>query len=282
VESDLKKIVAISTISQLGLIFTSLGLGLKSLSFLHLNLHASSKALLFLSVGLHIHSNYGSQESRFPGSWLSGSYLVPFSIIVSCLSMCGMTCLRGWVSKDYILSGFYSTSHSNFVLTSFLGGILFSVAYSVRLVLLSCRPSLSRVSIVLSRPLSLLVKRALGIILLLVVVQGISINVKSYPLFAVLSSWAFVTLVSSILFGILIAILNSPVDSLAFPGFKNLRLCVNSSSYASTTLTYVIPLQSTFSIGSGLVKMPLVLANLGAPTLYLSRICVLLIFCLLV
>jgi len=271
-----------STISQLGLIFTSLGLGLKSLTFLHLNLHASSKALLFLSVGLLIHSNYGSQESRLPGSWLTGSYLVPFSIIVSCLSMCGMTCLRGWVSKDYILSGFYSTSHSNFVLTSFLGGILFSVAYSVRLVLLSCRPSLSRVRIVLSRPLPLIVKLSLGIIMLLVVVQGISINVKSYPLFAVLSSWAFVTLVSSILFGILIGVVYHPVDRLDLPGFKSVRLCVHSSSIVCSHLTSVIPIQSTLSIGSGLVKMPFVVANLGVPTLYLSRICVLLIFCLLV
>lgn len=281
-ESDLKKIVAISTISQLGLIFTSLGLGLKSLTFLHLNLHASSKALLFMSVGLLIHSNYGSQESRLPGSWLSGSYLVPFSISVSCLSMCGMTCLRGWVSKDYILSGFYSTSHSNFVLTSFLGGIIFSVAYSVRLVLLSCRPSLSRVSLVMSRPLPLLVKSALARVLFLVVVQGISINVKSYPLFAVLSSWAFVTLVSSILFGILIAILYSPVDNLALPGFKTIRLCVSLPSYASKYLFFVIPLQSTFTLGSGLGSVPIILTNLGVPSLYLSRICVLLIFCLLV
>jgi len=281
-ESDLKKIVAISTISQLGLIFTSLGLGLKSLTFLHLNLHASSKALLFMSVGLLIHSNYGSQESRLPSSWLSGSYLVPFSISVSCLSMCGMTCLRGWVSKDYILSGFYSTSHSNFVLTSFLGGILFSVAYSVRLVLLSSRHSLSRVSLSISRPLPLLVKVALCRVMFLVVVQGISINVKSYPLFAVLSSWAFVTLVSSILFGILIAILYSPVDSLALPGFKRISLCVHLPSYASKHLTYVIPLQSTFTLGSGLGRVPIILTNLGVPTLYLYRICVLLIFCLLV
>lgn len=281
-ESDLKKIVAISTISQLGLIFTSLGLGLKSLTFLHLNLHASSKALLFMSVGLLIHSNYGSQESRHLGSWLSGSSLIPFSISVSCLSMCGMTCLRGWVSKDYILSGFYSTSHSNFVLTSFLGGILFSVAYSVRLVLLCCRPSLSRVSLVISRPLPKLLKFALGIVMFLVIVQGISINVKSYPLFAVLSSWAFVALVSSILLGILIAILYSPNDSLAFPGFKTISLCSHLSSHTRSHLTCVIPLQSTFTLGTGLGSVPSVLVKLGAPILYLSRICALLIFCFLV
>merc|ERR1711931_249835 len=131
---DLKKVVAMSTMSQLGLIFTSLGLGLKSLTFLHLNLHASSKALLFMAIGLIIHSNYGSQEFRQSGSWVTSSCLIPFSITVSCLSMCGMTCLSGWVSKDYILSGFYCTSHSNFVLTAFLCGVLLTVSYSFRLV----------------------------------------------------------------------------------------------------------------------------------------------------
>jgi len=142
-EADLKKVVAMSTMSQLGLIFTSLGLGLKSLTFLHLNLHASAKALLFMAIGLVIHSNYGSQESRQSGTWVSSSSIIPFSVTVSCLSICGMTCLRGWVSKDYILSGFYSTSHSNFVLTGFLFGILLTVAYSSRLVWSSRGPSAS-------------------------------------------------------------------------------------------------------------------------------------------
>jgi len=133
-EADLKKVVALSTMSQLGLIFTSLGLGLKSLTFLHLNLHASSKALLFMAIGLLIHSNYGSQEPRQSCAWVASSYLIPFSVTVSCFSICGMTCLRGWVSKDYILSGFYSTSHSNFVLRAFLIGVLLTVSYSSRLV----------------------------------------------------------------------------------------------------------------------------------------------------
>jgi len=134
VEVDLKKVVAMSTMRQLGLIFTSLGLGLKSLTFLHMNLHASSKALLFMAIGLIIHSNYGSQESRQMGSWVTNSFLIPFSVTVSCLSICGITCLRGWVSKDYILSGFYSSSHSNLVLRGFLIGIMFTVCYSSRLI----------------------------------------------------------------------------------------------------------------------------------------------------
>merc|ERR1719290_882011 len=59
-ECDTKKIVALSTLSQLGLIITSLGLGARSLCFAHLNTHASFKALLFLAIGTYIHSIYGS------------------------------------------------------------------------------------------------------------------------------------------------------------------------------------------------------------------------------
>lgn len=186
-ESDLKKIVALSTLSQLGLIFTSLGLGLKSLTFLHLNLHASSKALLFLAVGTLMHSNYGSQEFRFAGQWGNVTSLVHFSVCVSCFSMCGITCLSGWVSKDFILSGCYSSSHSNFVLTSFLLGIMLTVSYSLRLAFSIRSSNFSFVAQSRVLTLPLVAKLPLFLVFGLVVVQGLSINVKSYPLFAVLS-----------------------------------------------------------------------------------------------
>lgn len=63
-EVDIKRIVAYSTLSQLGVMVISLGIGSRGLCFLHLNLHAMFKALLFISVGILIHSCYGSQESR--------------------------------------------------------------------------------------------------------------------------------------------------------------------------------------------------------------------------
>jgi len=243
-EADLKKVVALSTMSQLGLIFTSLGLGLKSLTFLHLNLHASSKALLFMAFGLLIHTNYGSQESRMPGSWVTSSYLIPFSISVSCFSICGMTCLRGWVSKDYILSGFYSTSHSNFVLSAFLVGILLTVSYSTRLVWSWRGVCVSYPSSSTSLPLPFLLKFCLVAVFSLVIVQGISINVKSYPFFAVLSPWAFVALVTSVGLGILFAAVSSPVPSRTLPGFAGLRLCTQFTSSVSVCLSNVIPVQA--------------------------------------
>jgi NADH-ubiquinone oxidoreductase chain 5 len=63
-ETDVKRVIAYSTLSQLGLIILSLGLNFRGLCFLHLILHAIFKALLFMSVGVLIHSCFGSQESR--------------------------------------------------------------------------------------------------------------------------------------------------------------------------------------------------------------------------
>jgi len=281
-EVDLKKVVALSTMSQLGLIFTSLGLGLKSLTFLHLNLHASSKALLFMAIGLLIHTNYGSQESRTSSSWVASSYLIPFSVTASCLSICGMTCLRGWVSKDYILSGFYSTSHSNFVLRSFLIGILLTVSYSSRLVWTMRGPAASFSSSQSSMPLPFLLKSSLIRVFFLVVVQGISINVKSYPLFAVLSSWAFVALVSAIGFGLLLAAVTQPVLSLSSDNFKGLRLCTHYASSLSVSLTNVVPVQTLFCSGSGLSSLPSLFSIFSGPALYLVRSCILIILFLIV
>jgi len=281
-EVDLKKVVAMSTMSQLGLIFTSLGLGLKSLTFLHLNLHASSKALLFMAIGLLIHSNYGSQESRHSGSWVTSSFLIPFSVTVSCFSICGMTCLRGWVSKDYILSGFYSTSHSNFLLTSFLIGVILTVSYSSRLVWSWRGYAASFTSLQPRLPLPFLLKVSLIRVFFLVVVQGISINVKSYPLFAVLSSWAFVALVSAISLGLLLSAVTNPLLSCSFSAYKGLSLCTYYTSSYSVVLSNVVPVQTLFSSGSGISLIPSLFTIFSGPGLYLVRSCVLLIVILIV
>jgi len=95
VEVDIKKIVAYSTIRQMGVMFCSLGLGERAACFAHLNTHASFKALTFLVVGTLFHSAYGSQESRAFGLLQSVS---PFLFIVlagALASMCGLVFLSG-------------------------------------------------------------------------------------------------------------------------------------------------------------------------------------------
>jgi len=94
-ESDVKKVVAYSTMSQLGLMLSSLGLGERSACFAHLNTHASFKALTFLVVGTLFHCVYGSQEARATGLIHSVRPLLLVVLAGALASMCGLVFLSG-------------------------------------------------------------------------------------------------------------------------------------------------------------------------------------------
>ena len=111
-EADLKKVVALSTLRHLGLIFVSLGLGEKAVAFAHLTLHARCKALLFLGVGTVMHSTYGGQEQRTPASLVRRGPGLLILNKVAVLSLSGLYFMSGSVSKDAILWSMLRTSTS--------------------------------------------------------------------------------------------------------------------------------------------------------------------------
>nr|WNL54479.1 NADH dehydrogenase subunit 5 [Amitermes cryptodon] len=132
-EFDLKSIIALSTLSQLGLMIMTISIGLSGLAFFHLLTHALFKALLFMCAGGVIHSMGDSQDIRFMGSL---SVYMPFtssSLMVSNFALCGMPFLAGFYSKDFILEMF-SMSYVNmfgFLLLFLSTGL--TVCYSFRL-----------------------------------------------------------------------------------------------------------------------------------------------------
>lgn len=102
-EYDLRKIIALSTLRQLGLIIMTVSVGLSSLAFFHLLTHALFKALLFICAGGVIHSIGDSQDIRFIGGL---SVYMPFTsscLMVSSFALCGMPFLAGFYSRDFIL-----------------------------------------------------------------------------------------------------------------------------------------------------------------------------------
>jgi len=140
-ECDVKKIIALSTLSQLGLMITSLGLGARSLCFAHLNTHAAFKALLFLAIGTYIHSIYGSQEARSVVILPSTSPLTMVVLVTARLSMCGLVFLSGWATKEAILEARFNAVVSACSLTLLYVGIGLTLSYSLRLsnlLFLSC------------------------------------------------------------------------------------------------------------------------------------------------
>uniref|UniRef100_A0AAU6QFJ5 NADH-ubiquinone oxidoreductase chain 5 n=1 Tax=Nepsalus decorillus TaxID=2950594 RepID=A0AAU6QFJ5_9NEOP len=132
-EFDLKKIIALSTLSQLGLMMSILSLGYSNLAFFHLLTHALFKALLFMCAGSVIHSLNNTQDIRFMGGLINMLPLTCTCFNVSNLALCGMPFLAGFYSKDLILE-IVSMSGINYLiyLLCFLSTGL-TVCYSFRL-----------------------------------------------------------------------------------------------------------------------------------------------------
>nr|AML26228.1 NADH dehydrogenase subunit 5 [Scirtidae sp. BMNH 1274304] len=102
-EFDLKKIIALSTLSQLGLMMSILALGNSDLAFFHLLTHALFKALLFMCAGVIIHNSLNCQDIRFMGGYINCMPLTSIYFIIANLSLCGFPFLSGFYSKDLIL-----------------------------------------------------------------------------------------------------------------------------------------------------------------------------------
>ncbi|YP_009689507.1 NADH dehydrogenase subunit 5 (mitochondrion) [Anopheles cruzii] len=133
-EFDLKKIIALSTLSQLGLMMSILSMGYYNLAFFHLLTHALFKALLFMCAGSIIHNMKNSQDIRMMGSLSMSMPLTCSCFNVANLALCGMPFLAGFYSKDLILE-MVSLSYLNsfsFFLFFFSTGL--TVCYSFRLV----------------------------------------------------------------------------------------------------------------------------------------------------
>nr|YP_009179016.1 NADH dehydrogenase subunit 5 [Zeugodacus diaphorus]YP_010310503.1 NADH dehydrogenase subunit 5 [Zeugodacus scutellaris]ALJ93695.1 NADH dehydrogenase subunit 5 [Zeugodacus diaphorus]UMY76038.1 NADH dehydrogenase subunit 5 [Zeugodacus scutellaris]WCB98392.1 NADH dehydrogenase subunit 5 [Zeugodacus diaphorus]WCB98444.1 NADH dehydrogenase subunit 5 [Zeugodacus scutellaris] len=133
-EFDLKKIIALSTLSQLGLMMSILSMGFYKLAFFHLLTHALFKALLFMCAGAIIHNMNNSQDIRLMGGLGVYMPLTSGCFNVANLALCGMPFLAGFYSKDMILE-IVSLSYINmfsFFLYFFSTGL--TVCYSFRLV----------------------------------------------------------------------------------------------------------------------------------------------------
>nr|AEP27591.1 NADH dehydrogenase subunit 5 [Kyklioacalles aubei] len=132
-EFDLKKIVALSTLSQLGMMIFILSVGSQDLAFFHLLIHALFKALLFMCVGVIIHNLKDCQDIRCMGGLI---YFLPVTctcLNISNMALCGIPFLSGFYSKDLIAEVLSMKMMSIFIYIMFYISIGLTVAYSIRL-----------------------------------------------------------------------------------------------------------------------------------------------------
>lgn len=136
-EIDIKKIVALSTLRQLGVIITALGAGFGVLRFFHLLTHAFFKALLFISAGNLIHRVGGYQDLRAIGGI---SETIPLSqgvTLGSLISLCGLPFISAFYSKENIIDRLLLSNFSFMAYFTILLGILMTIFYSVRFIVLA-------------------------------------------------------------------------------------------------------------------------------------------------
>lgn len=134
-ERDLKKVVALSTLSQLGLIFRVLGIGKPSLAFFHLLTHALFKSRIFICVGFIIHSRGGSQDSRHISSFFNSSPFLGLGLRITNLALRGFPFLAGFYSKDIILEIISTGLLNKFSMLLLILSTSFTVCYRIRLVI---------------------------------------------------------------------------------------------------------------------------------------------------
>jgi len=154
-EADVKKIIALSTLRQLGLMMSSLGLGCRSLAFAHLNIHATIKAILFITVGTIIHVSFGSQEVRAVSCLIHSCPFLVIFLLIGGFSMFGLVFLSASCSKEPILESCFNRGSSLLFSLLFYFGIFLTCAYCFRLILLFCSPTAGWVSSSVQMPSSL-------------------------------------------------------------------------------------------------------------------------------
>lgn len=132
-ELDIKKVVALSTLRQLGLIIIIIGAGLPLLGFFHLLSHAYFKAMLFMCAGILIHRIKDYQDIRTMGL---GVTFLPLTIRIfttANLSLCGMPFIAGFYSKDLILEIVIINSFNTFIFFIAMVSTFLTVFYTCRL-----------------------------------------------------------------------------------------------------------------------------------------------------
>jgi NADH-quinone oxidoreductase subunit L len=136
VQNDIKRVLAYSTVSQLGYMFLALGVGAFAGGIFHLYTHAFFKALLFLGSGAVIHALHGEQDLRNMGGLRKALPLTYRAFLVGTIAIAGLPPLAGFFSKDEILWKTFASGHTILWIVAVIAAFL-TATYMFRLLYLA-------------------------------------------------------------------------------------------------------------------------------------------------
>lgn len=252
-ETDLKKIIALSTLRQLGVIIFILSLGYIELSFFHLLSHALFKSLLFLCAGVFIHGMGDIQDVRYFGGVVWGYPISSLYFMICSLSLCGFPFLSGFYSRDLILEVYFSSLINSFMFFIILLRTLFTLTYSVRLIYFLYFKNLGlKLSLRVSEDIKISVPMRL--LLLATVFMGSFLRWVNFPIILIYLPILLKTLILliTLIFTWLIYVLMNQLNFYNFKIIKNYLYIIRLMWFLPSLSTYLF--MPFLKLGSFLVK----------------------------
>lgn len=252
-ECDMKKIIALSTLRQLGIMMAAIGLNIVHLAYFHIITHALFKALLFVCAGRFIHSHIHRQDLRWMGNLSAQIPTATSCLILANIALCGFPFISGFYSKDIIVEASIFYQHNILIVMLIILAVGLTSFYSIRFSLCvvwgsnNCNPFIFlEESESLTSPMITLASISIISGALIMWVAPIKQEIISIPLHQKLMPLLLVRL------GAFLAWIISATSQKR----KSVLITNQLNHYASCSIWFIVPLSSQF-----IIKFPIYISH---------------------